>query len=358
MSLVDCNKIFSELNSSKIYILDIVIMRYMVLESISNPFKAENKPSTLIMIGFVYSVIAILLANMIFKDQASLVFVFLTVMAAIPLMHNIIKEEEKKDLEDLTEVVLLKEHSKAIYAFMALFLGVTLGVIVTYVYTPLAIAAGIFLGVVVFSEPSEETKKISSLTLIIAGIIALSIGGLAAYESVDLVGVFQIQIDTIQQINGRVTGHASQSTIGAFSNIFFNNIKVLIFCILFSFIYGAGAIFILTWNASVIGSAIGNFIRTNLATVANLAGFERAGEYFTIVTIGLFKYVIHGVPEILGYFVAALAGGIISIGVIRHDFKGRKFEHIVLDTADLVLLSIGIIFIAAVLEVWVTPFIF
>ena len=97
----------------------------MVLESVTTPFKAENKPSTLIGIGFVYCVVAVFLATWIFKDQASLVFVFLTVMAAIPLMFNIIKEEEKKDLMDLKEVVLLKEHAKALYAFMALFLGIT-----------------------------------------------------------------------------------------------------------------------------------------------------------------------------------------------------------------------------------------
>ena len=77
-------------------------------------------------------------------------FVFLTVMASIPLMLNIIKEEEKKDLQDLQEVVLLKEHAKALYAFMALFLGITLGVVATYAYTPLAIGLAFFFGIMSF----------------------------------------------------------------------------------------------------------------------------------------------------------------------------------------------------------------
>ena len=34
------------------------------------------------------------------------------------------------------------------------------------------------------------------------------------------------------------------------------------FCLLFSLIYGSGAIFILTWNASVLGTAIGNYIKS------------------------------------------------------------------------------------------------
>lgn len=332
----------------------------MVLESITNPFQAENKPATLIGIGFVYCVVAVFLSTWIFKDQASLVFVFLTVMASIPLMINIIKEEEKKDLQDFKEVALLKEHAKALYAFMALFLGVTLGVVATYTYTPVAIGLTVLVGIIVFSAQDEEKfLKVGTTTIVIAIVAGVGLGLWSGVEKVDLVDTFHTQIDTIKQINGRVTGYTSSSgSTAIFAKIFFNNIKVLIFCILFSFLYGSGAIFILTWNASVIGSAIGNFMRSNLAQAVQLVGLERFSHSLQVISIGLFKYVIHGVPEILGYFVAALAGGIISIGVIRHDFQGRKFEHIVLDAADLILLSVGIIFVAAVLEVWVTPFIF
>lgn len=333
----------------------------MVLESITNPFQAENKPSLLIALGFVYCVVAVFLATWIFRDQASLVFVFLVVMAAIPLMINIIKEEEKKDLQDLKEVALLKEHSKALKAFMALFLGITLGVVATYTYTPVAIGLAVLVGTIIFSAQDDgKLARVGTATVVIAIIAGVGLGLWSGFANVDLVDAFDTQIDTIKQINGRVTGYTSSTntSMEIFSKIFFNNIKVLIFCILFSFLYGSGAIFILTWNASVIGAAIGNFVRNNLAAAAHLVGLERFGESLSVITIGLFRYVIHGVPEILGYFVAALAGGIISIGVIRHDFQGRKFEHIILDTADLILLSVGIIFVAAILEVWVTPIIF
>lgn len=287
----------------------------MVLESLISAFKGVKRPSHLIVYGFGVATIALFLAFWVFAEHASIVFVFLAVMAILPLMYNIIKDEEKKDVSDFHEVALLKEHSKAIMAFMALFLGITLAVALWYVITP------------------ADTNAV----------------------------MFSSQVNTINQINGRVTGLATgdgAGSLGAFSRIFFNNVKVLIFCVLFSFLYGAGAIFILSWNASVIGVAIGNYIRSNIAAIAVESGMTNAASYFTVISIGLFKYVIHGVPEILAYFVAALAGGIISVGVIRHDFKGRKFEHIILDTADLLLISLIIIFLAAVLEVWVTPFVF
>lgn len=285
----------------------------MVIESLMNSFKAIKKPSHLILYGFGVTSIALMLSKWVFSEYASIVFVFLTVMAIIPLMLNIIKNEEKKDVSDFDEKILLKEHSKAILAFMTLFLGITLAVTLWYVVLP--------------GHLNSE--------------------------------LFSSQVNTINQINARVTGLATgNSSFNSFTKVFFNNVKVLIFCILFSFLYGAGAIFILTWNGSVIGVAIGNYIRSNLATIASKTGFDHLASYLTVVSIGLFKYSIHGIPEILAYFVAALAGGIISIGVIRHDFKGRKFEQIILDSANLLLISMAILLLAAILEVWVTPFVF
>jgi uncharacterized membrane protein SpoIIM required for sporulation len=143
-----------------------------------------------------------------------------------------------------------------------------------------------------------------------------------------------------------------------FFKILSNNIKVLIFCILFSFLYGVGAVFILTWNASVIGVAIGMFIRTEITKLATSFNFSVAAQYFGILSVGLFKYAIHGIPEILSYLVAALAGGIISVAVIRHDFGSEKYEKIVLDTSILLLISLFLVVFAAFLEVYVTPVFF
>jgi uncharacterized membrane protein SpoIIM required for sporulation len=286
----------------------------MVIESLLNPLNAENKPKTIISLGFLYVTVALFLSYWIFPDQSSLIFIFLTVMAAIPLMFGIINNEEKKDVSDFHEVTLLKEHSKALYAFMLLFIGMVLAITFWYLVLP---------------------------------------------NNIELI-LFDSQIDTLVGMNHNiVTGDVtSNQSIGAFVNIFLNNLKVLIFCIIFSLLYGFGAIFILTWNASVIGVAIGNVIRTNFVEVASYVGFNKITSYFGVVSFGLLKYSIHGIPEILAYFVAALAGGIISIAVIRHDFKGKKFEHVLLDSTDLILISIGLTLIAAILEVWVTPLIF
>lgn len=283
----------------------------MVLEQIIPFKKIERKQLLATTLGFIYATFSIFVSLFVFESQSSLLMVFFTAFAAFPFFYIEIIKEEKKDLFYEKERKLLKEHARTLEAFLFLFLGATLAF--TFWYTIL------------------DSATISTL--------------------------FQHQTSTIQRINSNVTGFTFES-LERFSRIFFNNIRVLFFCILFSFLYGAGAIFILIWNSSVIGAAIGNFIRLETAKISSLFGLEKTANYFHTISYGLLKYVIHGIPEILGYFTAALAGGIISVAIIRHDFKSKKFECVVLDSADLIIISFILIFLAAVLEVWVTPLIF
>jgi len=132
----------------------------------------------------------------------------------------------------------------------------------------------------------------------------------------------------------------------------------MIFCIMFAFLFGAGAIFILTWNASVIAAAIGTFVRNNAASYAESAGLGQLTGYLHIGSLGLMRYMIHGIPEILAYFTAGLAGGIISVAVIRHDFGSKNFNKILYDSMDLIVIAIFVLFIAALIEVFITPVLF
>ncbi len=282
----------------------------MVLESLLTPLKAKQRPWMLLILGFVYAVLALVLSLWIFEDHASLVMVFLTVIASLPFIHHLLTAEEQKDMESVSEKKLLKEHSKTLTVLMMLFIGMAIAFTLLYVFLPQEMASQ----------------------------------------------VFKVQSQTIANLNQQVTGNVAQTTL--LSRIFLNNIKVLIFCILFSFIYGSGAIFILTWNASVIGAAAGNFVRTQLAQYASAVGLQKVGSYFYVGSLSILRYAVHGIPEILAYFVAALAGGIISVAIVRKDYTSNRFQKVLLDISDLVLLAVLILFIAALLEVFVTPALF
>ena len=119
-------------------------------------------------------------------------------------------------------------------------------------------------------------------------------------------------------------------------------IPCFIFTLIFSLIFGAGAIFILAWNASVIAAAIGIF----------------TGYDWKEIPLGIARYMIHGFPEIAAYFITALAGGIFGVGVIRNGIKSKIFLRILENTVMLLFIAIIFLIIAAVIEVYFTPIIF
>src|SRR3989344_201417 len=285
----------------------------MVLESLITAVKAEQKPTMLIFYGILYSSIATILSLWIFRDQSSLVMVFLTVLAAVPLVYNTLKLEEKKDETIESEKRILREHWKALSCFMYLFMGFLISFSLWYVLLP--------------------------------------------SNSVDV--LFSTQISTIKNINSNLikvnlpSGSFTQQEI--LYKIVDNNIRVLMFSILFSFFYGAGSIFILTWNASVIAGAVGIYIRTNLSKISSIFGLTQISNYFSIFSIGFMRYLTHGVFEILAYFIGALAGGIISIAVIKNDIYSKRFMHIMKDVFLLMVLAVVIVFLRALVEVYITP---
>jgi len=95
------------------------------------------------------------------------------------------------------------------------------------------------------------------------------------------------------------------------SIIFFNNaFFVMVPVLVFSFIYGAGAVFLIGWNASVLGVLIGKDIVGYAAT----HGGPTALYIASCRMLGLFP---HGLFESLGYFAGAISGGIIGVAISK-----------------------------------------
>jgi uncharacterized membrane protein SpoIIM required for sporulation len=165
--------------------------------------------------------------------------------------------------------------------------------------------------------------------------------------------LFYLQLNTIKSINVQLSGGVVGGTL--FSKILLNNFRVLAFCVLFSFIYGAGAIFILVWNASVIGVAMGDAVRNAVARYTLEIGALGISNYMSIISLSILRYMIHGIPELLGYFVGGLAGGLISIAVINQEVGTEKFQKTLQHVFGLVTLAVVMLFIAGLLEVSISP---
>lgn len=146
---------------------------------------------------------------------------------------------------------------------------------------------------------------------------------------------FQIQTEKISQIRGVdiTQGYVTGQLIG-FTDILYNNLQVMFFAFLFSFIFGAGAVFILAWNASILGVYIGYISKS----IWNVPIFSM-------------PFVPHGIFEIGGYICAALAGGLISAAIIRKN-KLDVLKIIAIDSLKLFILGTVLIFIGAAIEVY------
>jgi uncharacterized membrane protein SpoIIM required for sporulation len=284
-----------------------------MIEMLIKPKRAERRPWELFFIGLFYASVSFLLVSFVFgKDfvlsgGSGLLLVIFTVISCLPFIYFIIKLEEGKDIEIDDSGRLIKEHSKAIIAMMWLFMGFVVAFSFWYIVLP---------------EEAGQNFNFQIKTF-------CAINAAHNYD----ICIAQYGVPSL-------TGSATGMT--TFLSIFSNNIYVLIFTLLFSLIFGAGAIFILVWNASVIASAIGIFAKGNMASLP----------------AGVLRYMIHGVPEIAAYFVGALAGGIISVAVIRKDLRGEGTWKILQDALILIIIAVIILVIAGLMEVYLTPMLF
>jgi len=154
---------------------------------------------------------------------------------------------------------------------------------------------------------------------------------------------FMVQSGKINQIHGSVSGQFTEADIGLFNRVFSNNLQVTTFSFMFSLFFGAGAVFILVWNASILGVFVGQLSRHWADIPATTMGF-----------------LPHGIPEIAGYVCAGLAGGLISAAILR-GHERKVFKKVVMESLQVLVLGLFFIFLGAGIEtlgiVWQTLFI-
>lgn len=283
-----------------------------MFEMLLNPRRSQRRPWELLFVGLFYASLAILLSHWIFSGDAVLskysgiLVVTFTVMFCMPFVYYTIKYEESKGQVIEGSFRLLREHSKAIHAFLWLFIGLIIAFAFWY----------IVLGATDMYKAQIETYCV---------------------------------INSPSNYDGCVAQYGAKSTTSGYATstqmlggIFTNNLYVMIFTVVFSVIFGAGGIFILAWNASVISAAMVIFARSNVSQLP----------------ISLARYMIHGLPEIAAYFVGTLAGGIIGLSIVRKEFRTERFWNVLHDSLLLIISGIVLLVIAAIIEVFITPRLF
>ncbi len=274
----------------------------MVLEQIYSASWIERKAIYAFLLGIAYSVIGIAFALFIFPEDPGLAAVALTTLILIPSVAKLLSiEEEQAALRDKFSFrYLWTDHRDIFKVYFFLFLGIFL----SFAFFSIAL-------------PSMATSHL-----------------------------FEKQINMLGLASGDAVGEAAGEAGGypfSFFSIFTNNLKVLIFCLLFSFVYGAGAIFLITWNASVWGVIFG-VIAKNSTVVTG----ENAFLFFLLTLVAVFPHMF---AEASAYFIGALSGGIISEAAVRERLLSPGFRQVVKDGLIVFLIAVIILIIAAYVEV-------
>lgn len=282
-----------------------------MLESMFNPRRLEKGPWKMLFIGILYASLSLILVKWFFigdpvlSQYSGLMVVTFCVMFSIPFMYFIIREEEEEDEEVFGLLSVWKIHKDAIYAFLWLFLGFIIAFAFWYI---------VLQDSTLFNAQFETYCMINNPGNIDACV--------ARYD--------------FAHPTGAATGGLR------FMAIIENNVYVMIFTLIFSLIFGAGAIFVLAWNASVIAAAVSIFAKNTVSDIP----------------LGISRYMIHGFPEIAAYFITALAGGIFGVGILRNGVRSPRFIHVVENTAILLFVALIILVLAAAIEVYLTPLFF
>ncbi len=267
----------------------------MVLEQIYPVKWISKKPYYSILLGIAYSVLGIFSAMLLFPDDPGLIAIAFTSLLILPSLNKLLIIEENEEARDSTFnlIHLFKEHKNITKIYLYLFLGILL----TFSFFSIVL-------------PNMATSRI-----------------------------FADQI----QIVGEVGRAASPST---FNIVFTHNFKILIICLVASFIYGAGAILILTWNASVWGVIFG-LIAKNAAIIGNRNPFV----YFFITLIAVLPHLF---AEAVAYFLVALSGGVVSTATLREKIFSKRFTQIITDALVIFFIAVVMLLIAAYIEAYVT----
>jgi uncharacterized membrane protein SpoIIM required for sporulation len=180
------------------------------------------------------------------------------------------------------EKSILKRHEKVIEVYFYLFFGMTIAFAFFSAFLPAEISNSIF---------SEQLSKFSS-------------------------------------------GYFTQQSV-VFLEIVINNLGLVLFFFLLSLFYGSGSMFLLAWNSSILGVMWGNILKVSLSLMNPLM--------FVKNVFFIFPFLL---PEVEAYFLASIAGGIVSVNLENKS----KLQTAMNDSLIFLAVSIAMIFIAGAIE--------
>jgi len=268
----------------------------MVLEQFFKTKWLERRPVYSLLLGFVFTFIGLITGLIFFRNDISIALLFLVTLLLVPSLMKLINLEEKIERKAGLHH-FFRNHRAILEIYLFLFLGIFAA------YLVIGFGAGDNLPSI-----SQEQMKV------------LGSEGLTTEKMVSF---------------------TSEEKLSNALGIFSENLLTAVLFFFLSLFYGSGGIFLIVWNASIFSTFI-------VMTVNNIS---KAAPH-AVGILGAFS--LHLIPEVFGFLLAALAGGILSRALIKEHWQSKSFQNVVKDATILLLFGFVVLLIAAFLEAFVS----
>ncbi len=264
----------------------------MVLEQFLESPYVKRHAFFVLFLSMIYVFIAYGAAYLFFEESMSLAAVFTLTILLIPSLQHIISLEEQIERKNGLRH-FFRNHATIFKVYFAAFLGILIGFVM--------------IGAL-FDSADIYAYQIDFLT----GQSSIGAGAIAKFASDSYVPSFR-------------------DVIGLFSQ----NLSVMLIAFALSIFYGAGAVFLVVFNASLFSAFLLSFMNSTSKAVASVS-------------------FIHFIPEISGFLLAAIAGAILSAAIINESFSSPYFKNVMKNTCIMLVFSIALVFIGVLLEIYVS----
>ena len=274
----------------------------MVLEHLFPEDWLEKKGLYAFILGVVYSIIGIIIASILFPGDPALVAVAFTSMLLLPELYKIFDIEERQESMEkkVSFSALWKDDAGVIRIYVFLFLGILL------VYS---------IGTIIL--PSFQTNTLFRE---------------------------QLEIRFGQGFAGNAVSGGNFSS-SLFMDLLSNNFLVMLACFILALLTGDGAIFLIAWNASVWGTIFG-------ITAKHAAQFAGKNPFLLLSIVMLIVFP-HMILEACSYFLAAIAGSVVSKDVLLENFASNRFTEVFGFNLYLLVFALVFLLLGALVETWV-----
>jgi hypothetical protein len=268
----------------------------MVLEALIDPKSASKSLFSVFVLSLLFVASSVVAVFFLGAEAGGYLLIAFTVIPAMPLIGGVFQIASETEAYTVLHSRTIARHLPVILILITHFLG------------------------------------------LLTGFLALNL----LIPDADSQMLFSQQISTVKGISTQLSGNAT-APVTSFEQLFWHNSMVVVLIILFSLLYGAGSLFVVSWNASIAA------VFAVLFAKKFFAGQGMMGLLYGII-YALLGITPHAFFEYLAYFTAALSAGIMNGAIARGAHESDDFIIIVYDAAKLLVLAIAFLGIGALIE--------